>query len=284
LNTLEDLLTTFRRKNIVEDVGDLLIGVFQDIMNPKQEQFIESGFYGLDTLSLFVKKDLAIIAGRPSAGKTAMIINLFAKFLEKNYVILLDSLETSKEVVLKRLISIKTGIPYMRIRRGQLMENEHTTIVDTVDYLFSKKDQFVIDTLNLEALRNTVASFKPDIVFVDYLQILKTKKTFRSRLDELDYITQSLKDIAMAHNTLVIATAQLNRSIEKRDSKEPQLSDLRESGMIEQAADVVAFLRKDKKDSELVHFDVKKNREGMITDVLFEYNANILKFEEIGGE
>lgn len=164
------------------------------------------------------------------------------------------------------------------------MENEHTAIVDTVDYLFSKKDQFVIDTLNLEALRNTVASFKPDIVFVDYLQILKTKKTFRSRLDELDYITQSLKDIAMAHNTLVIATAQLNRSIEKRDSKEPQLSDLRESGMIEQAADVVAFLRKDKKDSELVHFDVKKNREGMITDVLFEYNANILKFEEIGGE
>ncbi len=226
-----------------------------------------TGFYDLDEiLGGMQKSDLIILAARPSMGKTALAINIainYAKILQdeainnteadgsipKTKSVCIISLEMSSQQLCTRLISMESGIESGKLRTGQLTNEEILKIQRAANDIASKKI-YIDDTpaISIATARSRLRHImiKNDIgmVVVDYLQLLRgtTKQSRDSKVQEISEITQGLKAIAKEFNIPVIALSQLSRTVEHREDKRPQLSDLRESGTIEQDADVVMFI------------------------------------------
>ncbi len=221
---------------------------------------LPSGFIDLDGLiSGFQKSDLVIVAGRPSMGKTSFAIGVainVAKFVLQNIkkkkeeegVVAVFSLEMSSEQLATRILSVFSGINSSQLLSGDV-QNEHIkTLVETADEFKNLPIQ-IDDTpaITISALRTRARRLKRQIglkmIIVDYLQLLRSSKAkTENRVQEVSEITQGLKAIAKELNVPVIALSQLSRSVESREDKRPQLQDLRESGSIEQDADIVLFL------------------------------------------
>ena len=214
---------------------------------------IDTGFIDLNRLlGGFQKSDLLIVAGRPAMGKSAFAINLAVnacKRLDSGKSVGVFSLEMSAEQIATRMLAMESGVNSNKLRMGTLHEDEFGQVVKARRVL-DKLDFYVDDTpaISISSLRTRARKLCRQhdmaILFVDYLQLVRgvARSSESSRVNEVSEITQGLKAIAKEMNIPVVALSQLSRAVELRDDKRPQLADLRESGSIEQDADVVMFI------------------------------------------
>ena len=239
---------------------------------------IESGFTDLDDMTLgFQRGDLIIIAGRPSMGKTTFALNVAQKVIknpqEENNV-LFFSLEMSAESLVMRMLATEARVNLTTLRGGNISAEDSTKLVQAGKG--SRNWKFFIDdaaTLSPSSLRSRTRRLvqhhgELDLVIVDYLQLMRGDTHYDNRVIEITHISSSLKALARELNVPVIALSQLSRDVEKRSNPHPKLSDLRDSGAIEQDADVICFIHrpevndKDSPEKGLADIVVAKQRNG----------------------
>lgn len=259
---------------------------------------VPSGFKELDKiLSGFQKSDLIIVAARPSMGKTAFALSAARNIAaEYNKPIAFFSIEMASSQLVMRLISAESKINQQKIRSGQLTQADMGKIVQDLGHL-SKAPLVIDDSPGLPLMelrakcRRLKAEHKIEMVMIDYLQLLHPPKA-ESREREISIISSSLKQMAKELDIPVLALAQLNRSVESRSDKRPMLSDLRESGSIEQDADVVLFINRpevygitqydDKSPTEGTgEIIVGKQRNGPIGTARLAYIKDYARFENL---
>jgi replicative DNA helicase len=253
---------------------------------------IPTGFLDLDKLLFGLQgSDLLIVAGRPGMGKTAFLLNIakHAALVLKKHVAIF-SLEMSNEQLVQRLISQETGIDSQRLRTGKLNEDEWPLFTQAIETL-NKTKMFLDDTPALTPLqlrtkcRRLHLEFNLDLVVVDYIQLMTSGTRIENRVQEVSYITRNMKVLARELNVPVLAAAQLSRAVEQRTDKEPQLSDLRESGSLEQDADIVMFIHrpemyeKDTLKQNLAQIKIAKHRNGPVGTIELVFRNNLVKFE-----
>ena len=211
-----------------------------------------TGFNGLDRRTTgFNAGDLVIIAARPAMGKTALVLNMALKNIEANKGVIVFSLEMPAEQLMLRMLSAKTSIPLQNLRKGDMNDEQWSNMTNAFDELAQKK-LFVDDSgnVNINQLRARVRKLAQNeennisMVVIDYLQLMQGTGG-KDRHLEVSEISRGLKMLAREMNIPVIALSQLNRGLESRPDKRPMLSDLRESGAIEQDADIIMFVYRD---------------------------------------
>ena len=213
---------------------------------------VPTGYLDIDKMTAGLQpSDLIIIAARPSMGKTSLAMNIaqHASLIEKTGVAVF-SLEMSKEQLVMRLLSSAGRIDSQRIRTGKLLNDDWPKLTRAVGML-SEAPIFIDDTPAISVLemrakvRRLAAQHDIGLIIVDYLQLMQGRGRIENRTQEISEISRSLKALAKEHNVPVIALSQLNRGLEGRTDKRPMMSDLRESGAIEQDADVICFIYRD---------------------------------------
>ena len=254
---------------------------------------LETGFRDLDAKTAGLQKsDLILIAARPAMGKTAFVLNI-AEYvaLHSNSTIALFSLEMSKEQLVKRMLDMNSMVDSQKIRTGDLEDDDWDKLVGSVRKI-GNSNLVIDDTSGITAseLRSKCRKLKIeqglDLVIIDYLQLMTGagKRKSDSRQQEISDISRSLKVMARELNVPVIALSQLSRAVESRPDKRPMLSDLRESGAIEQDADIVMFIYRDEyynPDSEkkgVAEVIVAKQRSGPTGPVELAWLSQYTKF------
>ncbi|MFN2297464.1 MAG: replicative DNA helicase [Anaerolineales bacterium] len=219
--------------------------------HPEESLGIPTGFGKLDELlGGMQRSDLLIIAGRPGLGKSAMLLSIAKNVAQthKKHVAMF-SMEMSNEQLIQRLISQETRIDSHKFRQGKVSEEEWARFTHAASTL-SEVRIFLDDTPALTPLqlrskcRRLHLEYNLDLVLVDYLQLMGSDFRSENRVQEVSYISRYLKALARELNVPVVAAAQLSRAVEQRTNKRPQLSDLRESGSLEQDADIVMFIHR----------------------------------------
>jgi replicative DNA helicase len=253
---------------------------------------LATGFRDLDfKTSGFQPSDLILVAARPSMGKTAFVLNIAAymAFREHRRVAIF-SLEMSKEQLVNRLLAQESNVDASRLRNGRLKDSEWENLVMGADVI--GKSELVIDDtpgISVPELRSKCRRMKLegglDCIMVDYLQLMSgSGRGSDSRQQEISEISRGLKEVAREMHVPLIALSQLSRAVEQRPDHRPVLSDLRESGAIEQDADVVIFLYRDdyyNKDSErqgIADILIRKQRNGPLGDVELVWLPEYTKF------
>jgi replicative DNA helicase len=258
---------------------------------------LSTGFTELDDLTSGLQRtDLVIVAGRPSMGKTALCLTIAQNAaLRSNAVVALFSLEMSKEQLVTRMLSSEAHINAHRFRTGHLMSNEWERLAGAIGTL-SEAKIFIDDTPAISALeiraksRRLAAEQKAlDLIVVDYLQLMGGSRRTESRQQEVSQISRELKGLAKEMDTPVLALSQLSRAPEARNPPKPLMSDLRESGSIEQDADVVAFIYREDyyKETEenkgLAELIVAKQRNGPTGTIKLAFLKEFTRFENYFG-
>ncbi len=253
---------------------------------------VPSGFLDLDYKTKgFQASDLVLIAARPSMGKTAFVLNVVQHVaIKKASPCLIFSLEMSKEQLANRLLSMDTGIDAQKLRVGSLSDNDWELLIGGVSNL-SRSELIIDDTpgIGLAELRSKCRKMKLEkgisIIIIDYLQLMSgSGKTSENRQQEISTISRGLKALAREMKAPVIALSQLSRACEARADHRPMLSDLRESGAIEQDADIVMFLYRDdyyNKDTEHpneAEVIIAKHRNGPIGTINLLWKPELTKF------
>jgi replicative DNA helicase len=233
---------------------------------------------------------MIVIASRPSVGKTAFALNLAYQiaFVQKTPT-LFFSLEMSREQIVTRLFSIATGISGSDLMTGSLSDVDMEALYQ-MQRRYQSVPLFIDDTpaMSIYEFHSKCRQMRSEhdiqLVIVDYLQLMRGNRTKNAtRQEEVSAISQAIKQIAKEVEVPVIALAQLNRLVELRANKKPQLSDLRESGSIEQDADIVAFLYKPEDsipDQEMRQLSIVKHRNGPIGDAEFVFEKRTQRFAE----
>jgi replicative DNA helicase len=253
---------------------------------------VPTAFIDLDRLLGGLQpSDLLIIAGRPGSGKTSFMMSVARNAaINARKHIAVFSMEMSNEQLVQRLIAQETGINAQRLRLGQLQDNEWDLFAQAVE-TFSGTRIFLDDTPAITATqmrakcRRLHAEHRLDLIVVDYLQLMSSDRRTDNRVQEVSYISRNLKVLARELNVPVLAAAQLSRAVEQRTDKRPVLSDLRESGSLEQDADIVMFIyRPDENDPDTVRQNVTeimvaKHRNGPTGSVELVFRKDLAKFE-----
>ena len=252
---------------------------------------IPTGFIDLDyKMSGFQPSDLILVAARPSMGKTAFVLNIAQYMAFHNDVTAaIFSLEMSKEQLVNRLLALESKVDSQNIRTGNLEDEEWANLIEGANII--GKSNLIIDDkpgISISELRSKCRKYKMEhnlgIIFIDYLQLMTGSGRSESRQQEISEISRSLKALARELNVPVVALSQLSRAVEQRPDHRPMLSDLRESGAIEQDADVVMFIYRDdyyNKDSEnknIAEIIIAKQRNGPIGTVNLVWLPNYTKF------
>ena len=276
-------------------LNDMFSQLKEKFLNPKLPG-LSSGFSNLDSLTQgFQKSDLIIIAGRPSIGKTALSLNIALNSLKISQLpIVFFSLEMSQEQIMYRLLSMETNINQLRLKNGNLYQNDWIKL-NKVIKIISKLPIFIdgTATLTVQDIRSKLKTVlleqtKLGLVIIDYLQLMQSSDVKNgNRVQELSQITRSLKNLAREFHIPIIALSQLSRNVDNRLDQKPILSDLRESGSIEQDADLVLMLYRKKgvsfnsneisSNTELI---VAKHRNGPIGTIQLMFHENQTKFFE----
>lgn len=253
---------------------------------------VPSGFIDLDhKTSGFQPSDMILIAARPSMGKTAFVLNIAQHVaFKKNLSVAIFSLEMSKEQLVNRLFAQESRVNSQDLRTGNLSDDDWDKLIESVGVIGNSK-LMIDDTpgISISELRSKCRKFKLeqglDLVIIDYLQLMTgSKKNQDNRQQEVAEISRSLKALAREMNCPVIALSQLSRAVESRTDKRPMLSDLRESGSIEQDADLVMFIyrdeyyNKDTTDKGITEIIIAKQRNGPVGTVNLVWLAEYLKF------
>ena len=252
---------------------------------------IPTGFIDLDyKMSGFQPSDLILVAARPSMGKTAFVLNIAQYMAFHNDVTAaIFSLEMSKEQLVNRLLALESKVDSQNIRTGNLEDEEWAKLIEGANIIGNSN--LIIDDkpgISISELRSKCRKYKMEhnlgVIFIDYLQLMTGSGRSESRQQEISEISRSLKALARELNVPVVALSQLSRAVEQRPDHRPMLSDLRESGAIEQDADVVMFIYRDdyyNKDSEnknIAEIIIAKQRNGPIGTVNLVWLPNYTKF------
>ena len=281
-----------------ELLNDIFFELKEKSLNPRLFG-LPSGFYDLDSLTQgFQKSDLIIIAGRPSIGKTAFGLNIAINIIKNTKLpVLFFSLEMSKEQIMYRLLSMETNITQMQLRSGKLTQNDWLKL-NKIFKILSKLPFFINDIsyLSIQDIRSKIKTIifeqnQIGLILIDYLQLIQNSNIKReNRVQELSKITRSLKAIAREFDVPIIALSQLSRNVENRVDQKPVLSDLRESGSIEQDADLVLMLYRnqygnlvqlDENNFQLVELIIAKHRNGPVGSVKLQFDEKRTKFFNI---
>ena len=257
---------------------------------------IPTGFIDLDyKLSGLQPSDFILIAARPSMGKTAFVLNI-AQYMafKKNKAVAIFSLEMSKEQLVNRLFSLESQVDAQSLRTGNMKDSDWEKLIEGAGIIGQSK--LIIDDtpgISISELRSKCRKYKLehglDIIIIDYLQLMtgSVGKSSESRQQEVSDISRQLKGLARELNVPVVSLSQLSRAVESRPDKRPMLSDLRESGAIEQDADVVMFIYRDEyynKDSEFkkqAEIIIAKQRNGPVGTVNLAWLGEYTKFANL---
>jgi replicative DNA helicase len=278
-------------------IGDTLTNTYEDIETRHQGialPGIPCGFYDLDAMtSGFQRSDLIIIAGRPSMGKTAFCLNL-AHNIAAGYQlpVAVFSLEMSKEQLVQRLLASEAGIESSYLRSGRISQTQWDPLLRAINRL-SETPIFIDDTSNITVtqMRSQARRLQAEqsknlgLIVIDYLQLMEGSSD--NRVQELSRITRSLKGLARELSVPIIALSQLSRGVEARTNKRPMLSDLRESGSIEQDADIVMMLYRDEyyspdtPDRGIAEVIIAKHRNGPTGTIKLLFDPQFTKFKNL---
>lgn len=252
---------------------------------------IPSGFTDLDSMTAgFQNSDFILVAARPSVGKTAFVLNI-AEYMavKKEKAVAIFSLEMSEEQLVNRMLSLESKVKANNIRVGDLQDEEWAKLIEAAGVIGDTR--LLIDAtpgISIAEMRSKCRKYKLeyglDIIIIDYLQLMSGSGRSESRQQEISEISRSLKALARELNVPVIALSQLSRAVEQRTDHRPMLSDLRESGAIEQDADMVMFIYRDdyyNKDTErqnIAEIIIAKQRNGSIGTVELVWLPEYTKF------
>ena len=279
---------------------ELVKSVFEDLQNRYERRElvtgVSTGYRDLNELTAgWQPSDLIIVAGRPSMGKTAFALNsAIRSAIMDNVPVVIFSLEMSMEQLMQRMLCVLGHVDLRDLRRGYIRDDDWVRLYDAAQHL-ERAPIYIDDTpaLGTMELRARCRRLKMEkdigLVVVDYLQLMRASRRIDSREQEISEISRSLKALAKELHVPVIALSQLNRKVEERTNKRPLLSDLRESGAIEQDADVIAFLyrdevynkREDNPKRGLAEIIIGKQRNGPTGEVELAFLKNCTAFEEL---
>lgn len=287
-------LTQERPQQGLVSISETLVQTFNEIESLHEQKALPGlscDFYDLDGMtSGFQRSDLIIVAGRPSMGKTSFALNVAANIAKLySLPVAIFSLEMSKEQLVQRLLASEAGIESNRLRSGRISQNEMEPLSRAIGTL-SELSIFIDDTANLTVaqMRSQARRLQAEqggklgLVLLDYLQLMEGSGD--NRVQELSKITRSLKGLAREINAPVVALSQLSRGVEQRTNKRPMMSDLRESGSIEQDADLVLMLYRDSyynpdsPDRDLAEIIIAKHRNGPTGIVKLLFNPQYTQF------
>lgn len=290
-------LTQVRSVQGLVPIGDTLVEAFHEIENRHQAVTlpgITCGYYDVDAMTGgFQPSDLIIVAGRPSMGKTAISISFAYNIAQAHRLpVAIFSLEMSKEQLVQRLLASEAGIESNRLRAGRIAQNEWEKLSQALGVL-SDLPIFIDDTANMTVMqmRSQVRRLQAEhggrlgLVLLDYLQLMEGGGD--NRVQELSKITRQLKGLARELDVPVIALSQLSRGVEARTNKRPMMSDLRESGSIEQDADLVVMLYRDEyynpdtPDRGVTEVIVTKHRNGPVGMVKLLFDPQYTRFRNL---
>jgi len=306
---LEKILNDFEKKSfeltneLIEEKKITTAELFSSIFLELKEKALKpelpglaSGFYDLDSLTQgFQKSDLIILAGRPSMGKTAFVLNIAENIVKKYKIpVLFFSLEMSKEQLIYRLLSNQTGISQTRLKIGNLYKEDWQELKESIQ-MYSRLPFFIDDQANLttQDIRSKLKQIlfeqnRVGVIIIDYLQLLvNSKLKSENRVQELSQITRALKNLAKEFQIPIITLSQLSRNVETRINKRPVLSDLRESGSIEQDADLVLMLYRENYYNPMIEKNenitpaeliIAKHRNGPLGMVELSFQSDPTKF------
>lgn len=290
--SLTSAIDDYEFLNTTELLSNIFLELKQRSLKPALSG-LRSGFFNLDLLTQgFQKSDLTIIAGRPGMGKTALCLNIASHIVKQYQVpIIFFSLEMSKEQLVYRLLTNDSQINSLRLKTGTLKKDDWLRLTQSIKQL-SALPLLIDDTpnLNVQDIRRKIKKVILEqnhvgLVIVDYLQLMQNINLNRqNRVQELSEITRALKGIAREFKVPLIALSQLNRNVETRINKRPLLSDLRESGSIEQDADLVLMLYRDdyynysKDNISEVEIILSKHRNGPTGTIKLKFNSEYTQF------
>ncbi len=256
---------------------------------------VPTGFPGIDSLlSGFQKSDLIIIGARPSLGKTSLALDIARHVgVKEKMPVGIFSLEMSREQVIDRLIAAEAQVPMWELRTGRLKKDEDFELIQHALDTLSEAPIFIDDTASPTILqmrsmaRRLQAEHGLSLIIVDYLQLMQPRGNTDNIVQQVTEFSRGLKSMARELNVPVLALSQLSREVDKRDNKRPRLSDLRESGSIEQDADVVMFIyRKDRinpavEEENITDIMIEKHRNGPTGIVQLKFDAQKTSFRSI---
>ncbi len=299
LSLRDDVKRSIGPRGIKEILGPVYARIQESNESGNSLVGVSTGFETIDNITLgFQKSDLIIIAGRPSMGKTALSFNIAENVARKtDQTVLIFSMEMSSEQVVRRFISSISNIDLQRLQRGDLEEGDWEGIDKALDVL-SNKNILLDDTpaLDPSELRSRARRIKREdrnlaLIVVDYLQLMQVYGKGDNRVAEISEISRSLKALAKELDVPVVALSQLNRAVESRPNKRPILADLRDSGAIEQDADVIAFIYREEQyepnsieNQGMAEINIAKQRNGPTKSIRLAFRKTVAKFENLARE
>ena len=289
--------TTSHFSHIKEDLKDAYERIEKLHQGERKLRGVSTGFEELDNLlSGFQKSDLIVLGARPSFGKTALALDIVRNIATKeNLPVGFFSLEMSREQIVDRLIAAEAQVALWKLRTGRLTDDiEFEMIQEALDRL-SKAPLFIDDTPspNILEMRSMARRLQIEhglsLLVIDYLQLIQPRTVSQNMVQQVTEISRGLKSLARELNTPILAVSQLSRAVEQREMKIPRLADLRESGSIEQEADVVLFIyRKDRdrvdvplEEQNMAEILISKHRNGPLGAVKLRFDLEKVSFRSI---
>lgn len=270
-----------KTKSLPQIVKENKDSYFRESDKPK----IELEFVTLnDMIGGFEAGDMVVIGARPAVGKSAFATQLTSHFADLGKKVAYFNLEMTEKQIYERFVSAASGIGLQRIRRALAYTGDEKERFDKANKVLSGKDKIIITTgsQTVSSMRNEVKKHDYDLVVIDYLQLIKPEGRYKgNRFAEVGEISHSIKTLATDFGMPVIVLSQLNRASVGREDKEPSMSELRESGDIEQDASVIILLWNMDEQGTTKGCKIEKNRQGKIGKVTMRFNGDLMKFEEI---
>ena len=301
LEEIEKTILTLNQQNkgqkiysIAEIINDVFLEMKNKIKEDKGSGLLTT-FKDLDSILQGIQKsDLLIVAGRPSMGKTAFSLNIGKNIVTQYKIpLIVFSLEMSRQQIIYRFLASNSQINSNRLKSGKMTLTEWKKVSQSMKQ-FSELPIFIDDNpnLGLNDIRNRLRKIltqknKEGIVIIDYLQLMKSNLKLENRVQEISYITRDLKIMAKEFDIPIILLSQLSRNVETRINKRPMLSDLRESGSIEQDADIVIMIYREdycnenQINSPNTEFIIAKHRNGPVGTARLKFNAKTTDFNNL---
>lgn len=281
-------LSANNAEETMKPIQDTLADFVTEKTSGKTKGIIPTGYSRLDGILSVSRGDLVVVAARPGVGKSAFVGNLAVKFSLNGYKTVLFSMEMSREQIMNRILSSAGQIPHNFLVKNSVYGRYAEDMGKAASLLYGRCGLVIDDKSCLTAgeIKRKSIKAKADAVIIDYLQLMKSSRKYESKVNEVAEITRDLKIMAGDLNVPVILLSQLNRDVEKRAGQRPVLSDLRDSGSIEQDANSIIFLSKiDRNDTNSdILADVAKNRNGSTGQVIFRFDRNVQTFRETDRE
>ena len=286
-------LATINIKNDLMPINSIIAETLDNIenrINNKIKPGLNTGFHALDKKISIRQGELIIIAGRPSMGKTALALNIATNISKQQKNVVIFSLEMGKDLIAERILSAESNINNEVIKGTYISEQDYQGIAKAVGTItnlsISIDDSATISTSEIKAKAIRYKQKKAiDLIVIDYLGLIKTKKS-ENRREGISETVREIKNLARELNVPIILLCQLNREVENREKKEPRLSDLRESGEIEQTADLVLLIHRDdyynhNNATNIAKIIIAKHRNGDTGITQLRWEAPITRFMNI---